>query len=290
MSPKAHHRTIFVEDARVITQQTYPGDQYLLRLHAPNCAAHAQAGNFAHIQCDPALPMRRPFSIMRACPGEGWIDILYKVVGQGTRLLSLRRPHQHISTMGPIGNRFALHRERPRPLLLGGGVGIPPMIFLSEAIRHNEGLKPFLIMGSEVPFPFQTRPSKILVPGLPEGVIAAMGLMEDWDIPSRLTSLQGYPGCYEGYITALARDWLDTLAPAHLEEVEIFACGPQPMLKAVAELAKTLRLPAQVCLEEYMACAVGGCAGCAVAVRTAHGPAMKRVCVDGPVFEANTVL
>ncbi|MEJ2427072.1 MAG: dihydroorotate dehydrogenase electron transfer subunit, partial [Candidatus Thiodiazotropha sp.] len=73
------------------------------------------------------------------------------------------------------------------------------------------------------------------------------------------------------------------------EQVEIFACGPHPMLEAVAGLAAQWQVPCQVSLEEFMACGIGGCAGCVVEVQTPEGPAMKRVCVDGPVFEAGTV-
>ncbi|MFP5344967.1 MAG: dihydroorotate dehydrogenase electron transfer subunit, partial [Gammaproteobacteria bacterium] len=87
----------------------------------------------------------------------------------------------------------------------------------------------------------------------------------------------------------LARRWLDALSDAQRNEVEIFACGPHPMLKASAQLARDYNLPCQVSLEEYMACAVGGCAGCVVEISTAQGPAMKRVCVDGPVFDASQV-
>jgi dihydroorotate dehydrogenase electron transfer subunit len=114
-------------------------------------------------------------------------------------------------------------------------------------------------------------------------------LLEDWGIPNRLASLQGYPGCYEGYITDLARTWLNALTDNQREQVEIFSCGPHPMLEAVAVLAREYGLPCQVSLEEYMACAVGGCAGCVVQVNTDAGPAMKRVCVDGPVFDAYAV-
>ena len=107
--------------------------------------------------------------------------------------------------------------------------------------------------------------------------------------PSRLASLQGYAGCFQGYVTDLARAWLQALDASALAEVEVFACGPHPMLAAVAALAREFALPCQVSLEEYMACGVGGCAGCTVEVRTTAGPAMKRVCVDGPVFEAQEV-
>jgi dihydroorotate dehydrogenase electron transfer subunit len=173
---------------------------------------------------------------------------------------------------------------------MGGGVGIPPMVFLADELRARDtAFRPFVIMGSEVPFPFATRPSQTLVAGMPPGVIACMPLMEDWGIASRLASLRGYPGCFDGYVTDLARAWLDTLDEERRRQVHIYACGPTPMLSATAALAREYSLPCQVCLEEYMACAVGGCAGCAVRIDTPEGPAMKRVCVDGPVFDAHTV-
>jgi dihydroorotate dehydrogenase electron transfer subunit len=90
-------------------------------------------------------------------------------------------------------------------------------------------------------------------------------------------------------VTELAAEWLACLSEAQLQEVEIFSCGPTPMLRASAELARRFKVPCQVSLEEFMACAVGGCAGCTVEVRTPQGPAMKRVCVDGPVFDAYSV-
>ena len=117
-----------------------------------------------------------------------------------------------------------------------------------------------------------------------------MPLLEDWGIPSRLTSLQGYDGCFDGYVTDLAGQWLGSLSDEERSRVSVFSCGPTVMLRAVAELAARYDLPCQVSLEEFMACAVGGCAGCTVLVNTADGQAMKRVCVDGPVFEASTIV
>jgi len=305
MSPASHRDTLFVEDAEVLSQEAFPGDQYLMRLWSPECARQARPGQFVHLTCDPALPLRRPISLMRVNPRESWIEILFKAVGEGTRLLARRKPGDILSSIGPIGQPFQLHPERPRPLLIGGGVGMPPMIFLAEALRGGRGpapgqeprgaplvmplVKPLVILGSEVPFPFPARPSQFILPGLPQGVIAAMPLLEDWGIPSRLASLQGYAGCFQGYVTDLARAWLQSLDAEALGEVEVFACGPHPMLAAVAALARDFDLPCQVSLEEFMACGVGGCAGCVVEVKTPQGPAMKRVCVDGPVFDARMV-
>ena len=289
MKHPAHRETIAIEMAEVLTHQAFEGDQYILRLHAPECASLAQPGQFAHLNCDPVLAMRRPLSIMRVDAEKGWVDFLYKAIGQGTRLLANRKPGDTLSLLGPIGNPFTFDPARPRALLLGGGVGIPPMIFFAEHLKNTSDSRPLVLMGSEVPFPFSQRPSQIMVPGIPDGVIASMPLLDDWAVPSRLASLQGYAGCYEGYITDLARCWLDALDTDQREEVSVYACGPHPMLSAVAKLAKDYALPCQVSLEEFMACAVGGCAGCVVKVQTPDGVAMKRVCVDGPVFEAETV-
>jgi len=286
---QSQRNTIFVENAEILQHDRHPGDQYVLRVQAPECASHALPGCFAHLQCDPALPMRRPLSIMRTDTKAGWVDFLYKTVGTGTHALSRRAPGEHLSILGPIGKPFTADRARPRTLLLGGGVGIPPMVFLADSLRSDKHWQPVVFMGSEVPFPFTARPSRFLLPGMPDAVIASMPLLEDWAIPSRLTSLQGYPGCHEGYITDLARLWLDTLDESQRTEVSVFACGPHPMLAAVAALAHDYGLPCQVSLEEFMACAVGGCAGCTVEIKTPSGIAMKRVCVDGPVFDARSV-
>ena len=144
-------------------------------------------------------------------------------------------------------------------------------------------------MGSEIPFPFRARPSTLLVPGMPAGVIACMPLLEDWGVPSRLASLAGFPGCYEGYVTALAE------RVARNARRRRAGRGRDLRLRTDADAAgdggrrAPLRRARQVSLEEFMACAVGGCAGCAVPVLVDGALAMKRVCVDGPVFDANAV-
>ncbi len=286
---QAARGTIFLEQARVLSQLAYDAEQFVLRLAAPKCAARAQPGSFAHLTCDAAIPMRRPLSIMRADPAAGWIEILYKVLGPGLQALAAHKAGDVLSVLGPIGQPFVPHADRPRALLLGGGVGIPPMVFLAERLKEDSSYKPLVLMGSEVPFPFRTRPSTLLLSGMPQASIACMPLLEEWGVPSRLASKSDFPGCYSGFVTELAAEWLSSLGPAELAQVEIFSCGPTPMLAATAALARRFGVPCQVSLEEFMACAVGGCAGCTVLVRTPAGPAMKRVCVDGPVFDAYSV-
>ena len=289
LETKPHRGTIVQETAEVLSNAAHPGEQHILQLRAPEIARRAQPGAFVHLRCAPSLAMRRPMSIMRANARAGTIDILFKAHGAGTAELAQRVPGETISVLGPIGLPFKLAGFRKRPLLIGGGVGIPPMVYLADHLRRIAGSVPFVVMGSEIPFPFKLRPSAILVPGMPPGVIGTMPLLEDWGIAARLASRQGYVGCFEGLVTELASAWIDAMGPAALAEIEIFACGPTPMLKAVQSLAARYGLPAQISLEEYMACAVGGCAGCTVLIHTPRGPAMKRVCVDGPVFEASTV-
>ncbi len=281
---------IAIEEAEVLAHTAHPGEQYVLRLAAPKTAGRALPGSFVHLRCARHLPMRRPLSIMRVDARAGWIELLYRVVGVGTALLAEAAVGEVLNLLGPIGRPFVPVHDRGLPLLIGGGVGIPPMIFLADVMRAGGGTAaPLVLMGSETPFPFRPSPSRIMLSGMPDGVIAAMPLLDEWGVASRLASLQGFPGCHEGYVTDLAEHWLAGLSSAERRQVAVFACGPWPMLEAVAALARRHDLPCQVSLEEHMACAVGGCAGCTVPIRTRDGMAMKRVCVDGPVFDARAV-
>jgi dihydroorotate dehydrogenase electron transfer subunit len=289
VSYQGNRGSVFLEDARILTQQSWPSQQFVLRVHAPRAARKAQPGMFAHISCDPSVPMRRPLSIMRADAAEGWLEFLYKPKGHGLEMLGRRQPGESLSILAPIGHGFAVDPARPRLLALGGGVGIPPMIFLANRVRGDHALQPLVLMGSEVPFPFELAESRLEVPGVGKPATQAVALLEEWGVPSRLASNAGLAGAHRGYITDLARDVLQALTDDERAKSQVFACGPTPMLKAVAKLARDFDLPCQVALEEYMACGIGGCAGCTVLVQTPDGPAMKRVCVDGPVFDARQV-
>lgn len=286
---QAHRGTLFVEEAEVISVTTFPGQQFIMRLAAPKCAARALAGSFIHLRCDEHIPMRRPLSIMRADSAEGWIEIYYKIVGDGLRALSEKDAGDRLSTIGPIGHGFSPSPERPNTLLIGGGVGIPPVFFLAETLKDDDAYRPLALMGSELPFPFDLKRSQIATPWLPDEVCSTMPLLEDWQVTCRLASLAGFEGVYRGFVTDLAREWLGNLPQAELQKTELYACGPEVMLEATAQLARQFDLPCQLCLEEFMACAVGGCAGCTVLVQTDDGPAMKKVCIDGPVFDGRAV-
>jgi dihydroorotate dehydrogenase electron transfer subunit len=229
---------------------------------------------------------------MRANPDEQWIELLYKVVGHGTRLLAEKQAGQTISCLGPIGNTFQLDEDKPVRILIGGGVGIPPMIFLAETIARRfprDTARTFVIMGSEVEFPFDLVESSRPIDGIDADINQSIASLEEINIASRLCSQQEFSGCYRGYAPELAGLYLQAYTGFTPSEVQLFSCGPHAMLAAAKQLANILAIDCQVSLEETMACAVGGCAGCVVEVKLPDGPAMKRVCVDGPVFDAQTI-
>ena len=283
---KTHRDTISVNDCQVLAHYQFEADQYIITLESKEIADSTRPGQFVHLSVSGMLAMRRPISVMSVDADNGTFDLLYKIVGEGTKQLADRKIGDVLSVIGPIGNGFEL-TDRKIPLLIGGGVGMPPMIAIAQKIKDNAYYNPYVILGSEVPFPFEASQSSLN--GFNSSKFYTMPLLEEWRVPCGLASLQDYEGVYKGYVTDLAKEYLDSLSSNDLKEVEIFTCGPNPMLEAVSKLSNEYNLPCQASLEEYMACAVGGCAGCVVEVKTENGPAMKRVCVDGPVFDAKTV-
>ncbi len=283
---KTHRDTISVNDCQVLAHYQFEADQYIITLESKEIADSTRPGQFVHLSVSGMLAMRRPISVMSVDADNGTFDLLYKIVGEGTKQLADRKIGDVLSVIGPIGNGFEL-TDRKIPLLIGGGVGMPPMIAIAQKIKDNAYYNPYVILGSEVPFPFEASQSSLS--GFNSSKFYTMPLLEEWRVPCGLASLQDYEGVYKGYVTDLAKEYLDSLSSNDLKEVEIFTCGPNPMLEAVSKLSNEYNLPCQASLEEYMACAVGGCAGCVVEVATENGPAMKRVCVDGPVFDAKTV-
>ena len=283
---KTTRDTISVNDCQILAHYKFEAEQYILTLESKEIAESTRPGQFVHLSVSGILAMRRPISVMSVDIENGTFDLLYKIVGEGTRQLAERKIGDMLSVIGPIGNGFEMTKNKI-PLLIGGGVGMPPIVAMAQELKGDTYFSPYVILGSEVPFPFDT--SKSTLNGYHSSKLYTMPLLEEWGIPCGLTSLQNYEGVYQGYVTDLAKDFLESLSSHELSNVEIYTCGPHPMLEAVSKLAKKYNIPCQVSLEEFMACAVGGCAGCTVEVQTKNGLAMKRVCVDGPVFEAQSV-
>ncbi len=281
----SHRNTIFEEQARVIANIHHPGDQFILRLKAPKTAQHAKPGQFVHIRVSPDRLLRRPVSIMLTHSEKGTIDLLVKAVGDGTRELRDRQVGDILPMLGPVGRPFDLSDATRRYVLIGGGAGIPPMIFAADTLNGHADAVVFA--GSEIKFPFALKPSQFLLCGIGGNTILSIASLEDRGIPSRLASNAGLYGCYEGYVPDLARDYLMALDEPERNRCTLLSCGPHPMLHAVARLGRELALPAQLSLEEHMACGIGGCAGCVVKTIEHGKEQYRRVCVDGPVFPAD---
>jgi len=280
----SNRNTIFEEQASVVAHIHHPGAQSILRLLAPKTANSAKPGQFVHIRVSDALPLRRPISIMLTNTEKGTIDLLYKHIGEGTKQLSERKVGEILPMLGPIGTPFDVSDTSKRYVLIGGGVGVPPMIFTADALAGKADVVVFA--GSEVEFPFALKPSTFILPGIKGNTTLTIASLEERNIPCRLASNAGLYGCYEGHVPSLARDYLLALSDEERSRCVLLSCGPHPMLHAVAKLGRELGLPAQLSLEEFMACAIGGCAGCVVKTIEDGQEKYRRVCVDGPVFAA----
>ncbi|MDQ6980536.1 MAG: dihydroorotate dehydrogenase electron transfer subunit [Ghiorsea sp.] len=281
---KNKRNTIFEEQAEVLANVSHDGEQCIMRLKAPKTAQSAKPGQFVHIRVSDALPLRRPISIMLTDPEKGTIDLLYKKIGEGTYQLGERKKGETLPMLGPIGVPFDLSDTDKRYVLIGGGVGVPPMIFVADQLVHQADV--VLFAGSEVPFPFALKPSTFMLPGVTGNTTLTISSLEARGIACRLASNAGLYGCYEGHVPDLARDYLLALSDEEKARCVLLSCGPHPMLHAVAKLGRELGISTQLSLEEYMACAIGGCAGCVVKTMEDGQEKYRRVCVDGPVFDA----
>lgn len=278
---------IFEEKAEIVDQVKFEADQFVTIVKAEKSSQTAKPGQFAFVECGGDTLLRRPLSYLRSSKEDGTVEFMYKTVGHGLESLSQLKKGDEIKIMGPIGNGFAIPSGKKSAILIGGGVGIPPVLFMGEEIKKiNGGIDLVAFFGSEIPFPFETCDSDLVMPGLDFSVNKTIDDMEKLGIPCRLSSQAGYEGCHSGYVTELAKSFIETLSDGEKTETIIYACGPESMLKAVAKLAKDDQLDCVLSLEEYMACAIGGCAGCTVKVLEDGHERMKRVCVDGPVFDA----
>ncbi len=248
MTDAGHRGTICLEDAEILAQTAYAGGQYVLEIRAPRAARRAVPGSFAHIGCGAEVRLRRPLSIMRADPDAGTLEFLYKVVGPGLAKLAQRKPGEVLSVLAPIGRGFAPDPRRPEIVALGGGVGMPPIVFMAERRTGDAAFAPPLVlMGSEVPFPFETVPARAPAPDLPPSATHALARLEARGIPSRLASNAALPGAFRGFVTDLARARLEARGPEGRAAVQLLACGPEPMLHAAARLAAEFERPVPAC-------------------------------------------
>lgn len=247
---------------RIISAEQLSQLGYRFTIECPEVAKVAKAGQFVHIRCEGFL-LRRPISISSIDPMGGSITIVFEVRGEGTQWLATRKAGDTLDMIAPLGNGFDLLPCDHKAILIGGGIGTPPMVALAE----HYGANAQAIIG------FRSKDAVLL-----QDTLAATGATV------HLCTDDGSAG-HKGFVTDILAKLLKEDKP-HI----LYACGPTPMLKAVAKLAEAHGIRCQLSLEERMGCGVGACLVCVCKIKEANGEvAHKCVCKSGPVFEAEEV-
>jgi dihydroorotate dehydrogenase electron transfer subunit len=268
--------------APVRLQERIGENIYALTIACQEIAREAKPGQFVHIHCGNGLDplLRRPISINNVQQQEGLVTFWYQVVGKGTELLSKVKTGETLDIIGPLGHGFETALKGKKIGLIGGGMGIAPLVFLGRELAKENQVQGFL--GGR---------SKDFLPAL----------TSIKDFPFAVTTDDGSVG-EKGLVTALLVEWLQK------KQLDLlYACGPRPMLAEVVRLVRSYKIPLQVSLESVMACGVGACLGCtckgtgkAVSAPTEWNPQNNssirqpeehwlKVCKDGPVFWAEEV-
>ena len=233
-------------------------------IECPEIAAKAQPGQFVNLLPDGNFTLRRPISICGIDKEQGTLRIVFEVRGKGTKALSELRAGDTVNMLAPLGHGFTLPDKNARVMLIGGGIGTPPMLPLAAYSGKNA----VVITG------FRSADAAILQADF-EGTGAKTILCTD----------DGSAGRY-GLVTLPLEEEITAEKPAL-----ICACGPMPMLRAVAALAQTYEIPCQVSLEERMGCGIGACLVCACRTKDKNGDEQfLHVCKNGPVFNAEEVV
>ncbi len=241
------------------------GAYWVLSFAAKEIAERAQPGQFVSLAVQsPGALLRRPFSIARVSQqgvAAGTVDVVFDAHGPGTEWLTSVRGHDVLDVVGPLGRPFPMPRRKVGCLLIGGGYGVAPLLYLGETLRR-EGLRVDMIVGAATQ-------ARLL------GVIEAKRLSAS----SVFTTEDGSYGT-QGRVT----DVLEAVV-AHGRTGVVYACGPNAMLRAVSERCGELHLPVQVAVEERMACGIGVCFTCVLPIRDRAGNVhLRRACLDGPVL------
>ncbi len=249
-----------MEHAVLLGQRAVGPDLAVAEIAAPRTASRAQPGQFVHLRIE-ELPLRRPFSVYHAA-GER-LEILYRVKGRGTTRMTRWVPGTDVDLVGPLGHGFAPPAPGERVVLVGGGIGVAPLAFYGA--RYPEHCAAIVGFGTAAEVGASDR--------LLQAGVATLVTTEDGSA--------GQAGLVTAPLAAqLAAD------PARIDR--ILACGPEPMLAAVARLAEQHGVACEVALEREMACGTGVCLGCVVPT-TDPGQPYLRVCADGPVVPAGLV-
>ncbi len=252
------------QTVQIISNERDTDLYFRLVLRAPQIAPLVQPGQFAHVRVTPLKEalLRRPFSIFLV--EADTFSILYKTVGKGTETLSRMRAGDELSVIAPLGHGFTVPKPGGEaPLLIAGGYGMAALYLLAQRSPQ----KGIVFVGGR-------RSADILC----EKEFRTLG----WDV--RVTTEDGSLG-EQGLVTQPLITELRFGSAGN----KLFACGPTPMLRAVAHIAAEFNLPAELSMDEHMCCGVGVCLTCVIPVRSGRGWEYQRTCTEGPVFDARQV-
>jgi dihydroorotate dehydrogenase electron transfer subunit len=270
---------IFQSTSSIVSKEKLSQEIFRLTLLSSFISQKAKPGNFVHIKITPhPYPLlRRALSIHDVDKQKGSFDVLFKVVGKGTEILSKKSPGDTIDLLGPIGNSFSLPQKGKTVMLVAGGMGIAPLWFLfTSLIKKIDQEKLMFFLGAK------TQKELLYYEKLKELGANLIPTTDDGSLGSK------------GLVTEVFLKEIRRLDLAHRKrrkneskKLMVYSCGPPGMLKRMSEFSKRYDFSCQISLEGNMACGVGACWGCAVKFENGG---YKRVCTDGPVFDAKEII
>ncbi len=262
---------MFRERCEVTGNRKVAPGHYVLELRSSRIARSSKPGQFVQVLCsdsdEPLLP--RPFSFLTA--DRSGISLLYQVVGRGTRLLAQLQKGDTLRVLGPLGKGFSA-KKAGTAILVGGGVGIPPLYHLAQTMIASRSRRP-----KDIHVFLGARHRSLL---LCETPFVKLG------VDLHVATDDGSKG-KKGLVTGIFEDFLKTLDP---KKTVVYTCGPTPMLKAVSAISEKYGTPCEVSVEVPMAGGFGACLGCAIRVKADGGHRFAVACTEGPVFCGSEVL
>ena len=250
------------ETAVILEQRVISENIYSLWLHADDIVREARPGQFVSVYCqDESRLLPRPISICELDKESGRLRLVYRAAGAGTQEFSGYGAGDTLELVGPLGNGFPLDKGYEKPLLVGGGIGVPPMVELAKWLPGEKTV----VSGyrnSDLFLKEELSRNAVLYVSTEDGSAGTKGNV------------------------------LDAIRENHLETDAIFACGPSPMLRALKAYAAEQGIDCYLSLEERMACGIGACLACVCTSKDidAHTNVKnKRICKDGPVFAAEEI-
>lgn len=251
----------------VLSNQHIAPGYYKLSLKTPPFLLQADPGQFINIRIGDSFSplLRRPFSISKLTP-KG-IEIIYKVVGKGTRILSSIKKGDYLDIIGPLGKGFTIENKVKEHLLVGGGIGVAPLIFLFQRIIKVKN-SPFILV-----FLGFKKAEEIICREEFKGK----------NITLNIATNDGSYG-YKGMVSWMVKDYIEKLNSP--KNIALYACGPVEMLKSIARLALNQGITCQLLLEEIIGCGIGACRGCVVEGKTGY----LRICKEGPAFYVDEII